>query len=61
MADIEKALDKLNKKKEPTDPKTKLPAYYHDKIDMKIFTLEVIWKKMNTVERKKYPTDHCIT
>ena len=42
MADIEKALDKLNKKKEPTDPKMKLPAYYHDKIDMKIFTPEVV-------------------
>ncbi|KAF7441640.1 Pol protein [Pyrenophora tritici-repentis] len=40
MADIEKALDKLNKKKKPTDPKTKLPAYYHDKIDMRIFTPE---------------------
>ncbi|KAK1914304.1 hypothetical protein P3342_007550 [Pyrenophora teres f. teres] len=42
MADIEKALDKLNKKKEPTDPKMKLPAYYHDKIDMRIFTREVV-------------------
>jgi transposase InsO family protein len=42
LNDIEKALEKLNKSQEPTDPKTKLPAFYHDKISMKVFRPEVI-------------------
>lgn len=42
IADIEKALEKLGTKREPTDPKTKLPSFYHDKMDMKIFTPEVV-------------------
>ncbi|KAF7137122.1 hypothetical protein CNMCM5793_007186 [Aspergillus hiratsukae] len=42
LNDIEKALEKLNKSQKPTDPKTKLPAFYHDKISMKVFRPEVI-------------------
>jgi transposase InsO family protein len=40
--DIEKALEKLNKAEEPTDPKTKLPIFYHDRINLKIFSPEII-------------------
>jgi hypothetical protein len=32
----------INQKKQPTDPKTKLPQYYHDKLNMKIFNLEIV-------------------
>jgi hypothetical protein len=35
-------LEKLNQRKPPADPKTKLPQYYHDKLDMKIFSLKVV-------------------
>lgn len=42
LTDIEKALEKLNKSKEPTDPKTKVPAFYHDKLNMRVFSPEVI-------------------
>lgn len=45
MRDIEKALEKLNHKKEPNDPRTKLPEYYHDKLDMKLFSPEVIGQR----------------
>lgn len=41
MADIEKALEKLTKK-ERTDPKAKLPSYYHDKVNLKLFSPEII-------------------
>jgi hypothetical protein len=42
LKNIEKALEKLNQRKQPTDPKTKLPQYYHDKFDIKIFSSEVV-------------------
>jgi hypothetical protein len=35
-------LEKLNQRKPPTNPKTKLPQYYHDKLDIKIFNPKVI-------------------
>jgi hypothetical protein len=35
-------LEKLNQKKPPMDPKTKLFQYYYDKLDMKIFSSEVV-------------------
>jgi hypothetical protein len=42
LKNIEKALKKLNQRKQPTDPKTKLPQYYHDKLDIKIFSSEIV-------------------
>ena len=35
-------MKKLSKAEEPTDPKTKLPIFYHDKINLKIFSPEII-------------------
>ena len=40
--DIKKALEKLNKAKVLTDPKTKLPIFYHNKINLKVFSPEII-------------------
>jgi hypothetical protein len=45
LKDIEKAFKKLNQKKQPMDPKTKLPQYYYDKFDIKIFNLEIVKQK----------------
>ena len=42
MRDIEKALTKLVQKKEPTDPRTKLPSFYYDKIDIKLFSPKIV-------------------
>jgi hypothetical protein len=42
LKNIERALEKLNQRKQPTDPKTKLPQYYYDKFDIKIFSSEVV-------------------
>jgi hypothetical protein len=35
-------LEKLNQRKPTTDPKTKLFQYYHDKLNMKIFSPKVV-------------------
>jgi hypothetical protein len=42
LQDIEKTLKKLNKAEELTDPKTKLLIFYHDKINLKIFSPKII-------------------
>jgi hypothetical protein len=42
LKNIEKALEKLNQRKPPTNPKTKLPQYYHNKLDIKIFNPKVV-------------------
>jgi hypothetical protein len=45
LKNIKKALKKLNQKKQPTNPKTKLLQYYHDKLDIKIFSSEIVGQK----------------
>jgi hypothetical protein len=45
LKNIEKALKKLNQRKQPTDPKTKLFQYYYDKLDIKIFSSKVVGQK----------------
>jgi hypothetical protein len=42
LKNIKKAFEKLNQRKQPTDPKTKLPQYYYDKLDIKIFSSKII-------------------
>jgi hypothetical protein len=42
LQDIKKVLKKLSKAKKLTDPKIKLPIFYHNKINLKIFSPEII-------------------
>lgn len=58
LQDIEKALEKLNTKKPPTDPKAKLPQYYHDKLDTKIFSPGVVGE--NHLPPHRPGVDHAI-